>query len=1491
MARVGIVLFAARLLGGFALVCFLVSTAPSVAATFEWRVGADGEYDDPDDWELVSGSGSPPPGVGDTAEFNLPAVFEVGMQSEIVGKTWDLDKILVTGGVVTIAANHLFNNVTETSAINLTTGEADIEVDGGHLIIDENTAGSGDSLTVTVGDDLLIREGIFELRDTTTLTVPALHLGQQNSKTSELFIDDGATLNVTAPFTNRIGVNAAQGTLHVLDGHATLAGTTLLGDSISPLSHGVINVSSIDSIFADTVLTLESLALGGEGGTGELNARVRSDTHLTGASTLTIGGSGGAGTVNLEDQALIDTGTGDIALNATGELNISGGTFQADGFLDFQGGTLNMTGGELVINDGMDAITGGGAFSLNGGVVRVQNGLARLETSLNFGGGATFNERAEVIVEDGNAAEVQFAFRIGYDADSYGRAQIVGEGSTLTGTGGGAGADLIVGVAGEGHLWVSAGASATFRDDFVIAEQAGSVGNATVRSAATVDVTAGSGAVVSVGPAGTGVLEIHNAASVQAGGDIYLASQPTGDAAVFVEQGSCFPEACSMSDALLRSGDDLMVGGGSSSAGGTAVLTVDEGGRVVVPDVMRIYGGGSVQFDGGRIEVGALEFQGGGGWEFGGVSVPGTLHFTGDETFDASLVAGLSGTTGTHNRGLIELVGTLTVTAPFTIAGADLTAGALVADAPIIVDDPFAPSSDVVITGAATVSQQFTQNNSNVTIDDLALAAPYTLTGGKLSLRTGSNLPPHFDFQGGLLELTGAELVVGPGGLLGDVVDLGAGRTVENLGGTVVTSGGQLQISGGVYDAAGAVAVQDGGALNSQSTLRLRHNLSVEAGGAFSNVGIVTLLGPAGRTVSGIIDNHATIVLDTSEVAVPASGLTLSGGGELVVDANAALNGASVGVVNNVDNRLEGNPTHRLELRDLQLQMGPSAVVGGAVDLIGVDMVGGGIDAPLETTLSSSTTLDGVVHVGGSVNIHGARVLPTGDVRLQAGALLTIGPTTLDLDGRLRAEAGANVNLAAPGVYDWTGGAVSLADDSSHAIDPGAAVTLSTPLRFDNLTVDNASFGFMNAVFGAEPVIGAGQALDVGGVTTLDSILTVDGGAFATAFLENYENLDLRSGEFHLGVDNFVVGAGGAGPNFHVGGGATLSVHEQISITTGSRLVVAGGEANAGGFSSGVSLSNDGDLDVVDGAAEFSQAAVNSGDINAIDSVLTFSGGLDNPGRLNLIDSTVVGAVVNSGGAALAGANMFAGDVSGGGDFVGDGAVLFESTYSPGEGPAEISFGGDVQFGEFSTLAVEIGGVAAGTQFDALRIAGAAALAGTLDVELVDLGAGEFAPSHGDAFEILSADAGVSGAFSTTPDQLPALGGDLRWEIQYGPQNVVLAIAGDFAGDYNDDGVVDAADYVVWRDHLGAPAGTLPNDVDGGAIGAAQYATWRASHGATLAPVGQGGAPAPAPSGLTLLCVGALGLCAQASHGRWSRRRATALARPLTAPAILAAPA
>ncbi|QDU57321.1 PEP-CTERM sorting domain-containing protein [Aeoliella mucimassa] len=71
-------------------------------------------------------------------------------------------------------------------------------------------------------------------------------------------------------------------------------------------------------------------------------------------------------------------------------------------------------------------------------------------------------------------------------------------------------------------------------------------------------------------------------------------------------------------------------------------------------------------------------------------------------------------------------------------------------------------------------------------------------------------------------------------------------------------------------------------------------------------------------------------------------------------------------------------------------------------------------------------------------------------------------------------------------------------------------------------------------------------------------------------------------------------------------------------------------------------------------------------------------------------------------------------------------------------------------------------------------------------------------------------------------------------------------------GDFNNDGVVDLADYTVWRDNLGAAAGTLPNDPNAGSVGFAQYETWKANFGTALPPP-LATAAVPEPSSLVLL--------------------------------------
>jgi hypothetical protein len=77
------------------------------------------------------------------------------------------------------------------------------------------------------------------------------------------------------------------------------------------------------------------------------------------------------------------------------------------------------------------------------------------------------------------------------------------------------------------------------------------------------------------------------------------------------------------------------------------------------------------------------------------------------------------------------------------------------------------------------------------------------------------------------------------------------------------------------------------------------------------------------------------------------------------------------------------------------------------------------------------------------------------------------------------------------------------------------------------------------------------------------------------------------------------------------------------------------------------------------------------------------------------------------------------------------------------------------------------------------------------------------------------------------------------------------------AGDYNGDGVVDAADYTVWRDTTGSTGPGLAADGNGDmTVDAADYAIWRANFGTSQAASSSLAAAAvPEPTAAWLLLV------------------------------------
>jgi autotransporter-associated beta strand protein len=179
-------------------------------------------------------------------------------------------------------------------------------------------------------------------------------------------------------------------------------------------------------------------------------------------------------------------------------------------------------------------------------------------------------------------------------------------------------------------------------------------------------------------------------------------------------------------------------------------------------------------------------------------------------------------------------------------------------------------------------------------------------------------------------------------------------------------------------------------------------------------------------------------------------------------------------------------------------------------------------------------------------------------------------------------------------------------------------------------------------------------------------------------------------------------------------------------------------------------------------------------------------------------------------------------------------------------------------------MTIELGGTTSGF-FDQLDINGSASLGGTLQVNLLP----GFVPTDGHSFEFLTADAGVFGTFTSTI--LPSVPAPLTWQLQYGLTSVRLLLLDEPtipnpAGDYNHNGVVDAADYIVWRKAFGQTGGTVGDGNSDGRVDQADYLIWAGNLGRRApSPAHGAAASVPEPSAAALTALAAIAV--------WTTRR------------------
>jgi autotransporter-associated beta strand protein len=405
----------------------------------------------------------------------------------------------------------------------------------------------------------------------------------------------------------------------------------------------------------------------------------------------------------------------------------------------------------------------------------------------------------------------------------------------------------------------------------------------------------------------------------------------------------------------------------------------------------------------------------------------------------------------------------------------------------------------------------------------------------------------------------------------------------------------------------------------------------------------------------------------------------------------------------------------------------------------------------------------------------GGRVELTGGYHPQGLASVTAGNATINLEGALVFN-GARGGLIVSG-WSGTGNATVTIGGGNAANAQGADVTFDYGAHGENATIIVES-GTVPGALGGNLTFGRGaNGENVRVVNQQGGFVNVSGNLLhiAKTTFGSYE-----------GAGTILLGG--------------------VELETGSRNT---DDTVSGPITDRVSVGLNGRITKV-GTGTLTLSGVN-----------TFTGLTTvNAGAVVVNGSNVGGAVVNSG-ATLGGLGSLGGTVS----------VNAGGTLAPGASPGKITVGG-LNLSSGGTLAMELAGTAAGTQYDQVISSGAFSLAGGLNVSLTN----GFNPAAGQSFNLFDWGS-VSGTFSALT--LPTLGSSLTWNTSLLHTTGVLSVvSAGIPGDYNQDNAVDAGDYVVWRKN-----GASQQD----------YNTWRANFGQTAGGGAGVGSTAAVPEPGTLL--------------------------------------
>ena len=728
---------------------------------------------------------------------------------------------------------------------------------------------------------------------------------------------------------------------------------------------------------------------------------------------------------------------------------------------------------------------------------------------------------------------------------------------------------------------------------------------------------------------------------------------------------------------------------------------------------------------------------------------------------DASLRFTLSDGASSTTADVSVTTDTIYVTNTTDTASIDLSNGVSFSEAVAIAAADSSGSQTLILSSAFTGSMSLAGNlavTESLAIDGDATSG-LVIAGSTITLSGGTTL--HLTNASGTLTI-GSTLAGG-----GSLSKSGAGTlalssTTNNSGwsGALSVLGGTLSVSGSTtptFFSTGSLTLNGGTLLMTVvgtpgTTLTVPNSLVLGASG-----GTIAVGGGSGLNIanfSGVISGSGNLTKSSAAILQLSgintyTGTTNLSAGTLRVSGDANLGTGNVTLVSGVTLDVTGGTSIDNSIAligDATISNSDSVTLSGVVS--GANTLTKSGSGTL--TLSGANTYSGTTVNAGTLSVAGDANLGSGAITLNRGTLAVTSAATIDNaitltdDGTFDLAATTSFTGQLSGEYrlaKWGLGDLIVANSNNTNMTGEIAVFEA------NLLVADGSYM-------PSTVVLRGGNLIFTNATTVSSVVAVQ----ADAFISNSNNVTLNN-VIELGDSNHTLTKAGAGR-------LTLASTANSQFMAGNVVVASGilsvsddrhlnsGDITINGGTLAITATGIYDNNLVIGASNAVIEVPNNVTATLVGG-LTGVGGLSKTGMGSLGLSgtgSFTGATTVSAGALLvngstaSGTTVASGSLLGGsGTMGGNVTVQSGGTLSPGNSAGTLIINGNLSMNSGSTLALEINGSTAGTQYDRLVVNGTVNVAGATVSATHNYTAGQ-----GDFYTIIVNDGvdAVAGTFS-----------------------------------------------------------------------------------------------------------------------------------------------